>query len=297
MAVRIGKIELNGVQELHTEESRTLVEQRVPEQQGSVFQDLGREPVSIILDGLLFSAEALSGLESLREAQIKAEPLAFAADIVVGSDLTDIIIEDIKIRQVAGYAHRYHYSMRLREYKQPPEPANAAQQPVNDAVAADAESWSDDSLAAASVLQDPASLPEALEKNPGLLNQLSTTDLAGSITQNAGGITGSKFSQILDAVKKVDPAKVIELIQAVRDADSLGQFIQKYADEGLDFASNLTGIDLGKAGSLIKALSGGLEFIKALKKIADSASKLINDLGNFDPLAPIKPLLEEINNE
>ena len=45
MSVRIGKIELTGVQDLHTEEARTLVEQRVPEQQGSVFQDLGREPL------------------------------------------------------------------------------------------------------------------------------------------------------------------------------------------------------------------------------------------------------------
>jgi hypothetical protein len=30
MSVRIGKIELTGVQDLHTEEARTLVEQRVP---------------------------------------------------------------------------------------------------------------------------------------------------------------------------------------------------------------------------------------------------------------------------
>jgi hypothetical protein len=293
MTVRIGKIELNGVQELHTEESRTLVEQRVPEQQGSVFQDLGRDPVSIILDGLLFSAEALSSLESLREAQIKAEPLAFAADIAVGTDLTDIIIEDIKIRQVAGYAHRYRYSMRLREYKQPPEPANAAQQPVNDAVATDAETWSADSLAATSVLQDPSSLVASVQKNPGLLSCLSADELAGVISQNVGGMSGSQFGDILNAVKKIDPAKVIEVIQAVRDAGSLGEFIQKYADEGLDFASNLTGVDLRKAGSLIKALSGGLEFLKALKEIGDKTSKLLKDLGEFDPLASIKPLLED----
>ena len=61
MSVRIGKIELTGVQDLHTEEARTLVEQRVPEQQGSVFQDLGREPVTIVIDGLLFGTDAASG--------------------------------------------------------------------------------------------------------------------------------------------------------------------------------------------------------------------------------------------
>ena len=66
MSVRIGKIELTGVQDLHTEEARTLVEQRVPEQQGSVFQDLGREPLTIVIDGLLFGADALSSLETLR---------------------------------------------------------------------------------------------------------------------------------------------------------------------------------------------------------------------------------------
>jgi hypothetical protein len=94
MSVRIGKIELTGVQDLHTEEARTLVEQRVPEQQGSVFQDLGREPVTILIDGLLFGEESLSSLETLRQAHAKAEPQSFAADLVVGTDLTDVIIED-----------------------------------------------------------------------------------------------------------------------------------------------------------------------------------------------------------
>jgi hypothetical protein len=94
MSVRIGKIELSGVQDLHTEEARTLVEQRVPEQQGSVFQDLGREPVTILIDGLLFGEESLSALETLRQAHAKAEPQSFAADLVVGTDLTDVIIED-----------------------------------------------------------------------------------------------------------------------------------------------------------------------------------------------------------
>lgn len=293
MAVRIGKIELNGIQDIYTEESRTLVEQKVPQQQGSVFQDLGRDPVSVVLEGLLFTAEALQGLEDLRTAQIKAEPLAFAADIVIGTELTDIIIEDIKIRQVAGYANRYRYTMRLREYKQPPEPANAAVQSVNDAVAADAAAFSEDSLAASAVLQDPASLPEALEKNPNLLNQVSTSELGASIAKNASSISGSKFSQILAAVKKIDPAKAIELIQAVRDAGSLSAFIQKYADEGLDFASTLTGVDLKKYGTFIKALAGGLEFIKALQKIKDNTSQLITDLEGFDPLAPLKPLMDE----
>ena len=294
MTVRIGPIELSGVQDLHTEESRTLVEQRVPEQQGSVFQDLGREPVTVILEGLLFSAEALNGLERLREAQVKAEPLAFAADVVVGTELTDVIIEDLRVRQVAGYQHRYRYTLRLREYKQPPQPADAALVPVNDSVAADTDAWGADSLAAAAVLQDPASLPGALLENPGLLDQISAGDLGASIAKNADLLSGSDFSGILQAVSKIDPAKVLAVIQAVRDADSLSGFLQKYADEGLDFLSDLTGVDLSKAGSLIRAFAGGLEFLKKLKEVGDRAGKLIKDIGGFDPLAEIKPLLKDL---
>ncbi|MFZ2725367.1 MAG: hypothetical protein WAX77_03855 [Methylococcaceae bacterium] len=293
MTVRIGSIELNGVQNIHTEESRALVEQRVPAQQGSVFQDLGRDPVSVVLDGLLFSAEALKSLETLRTAQIKAQPLSFAADIAIGTELTDVLIEEITIRQVAGYAHRYRYTMRVREYKQPPQPADAAVTPVNAAVEADAKTWSNDNLAAVQVLQNPNDLPQALANNPNILNHLSAEDLAGSLAQNKDSIAAGKFSQIFDAVKQIDPAKAMEFVSAMRDAGSLSDFIQKYADAGLSFASNLTGLDLKKYSKLIKALGGSVEFIKKLKTVGDNASKLVNDIQTLeDPFTGLKPLLD-----
>ena len=118
MTVRLGKIELTAVQSLHTEESRTLVEQRVPEQQGSVFQDLGRDPVTLMLEGLLLGEQALQTLEKLRQAQAKAEPLSFAADIAEGSELTEVVIEDFRARQVAGYAARFRFSLEWG--RQPP---------------------------------------------------------------------------------------------------------------------------------------------------------------------------------
>ena len=72
MTVRIGQIELHGVQNVHTEESRALVELHVPHQNGSIFQDLGRNPLTVFVDGLLFGAAALSGLERLRAARSAA---------------------------------------------------------------------------------------------------------------------------------------------------------------------------------------------------------------------------------
>ncbi|HRH73023.1 MAG TPA: hypothetical protein PLM62_08010 [Zoogloea sp.] len=271
MSVRIGKIELSGVQDLHTEEARTLVEQRVPEQQGSVFQDLGREPVTILIDGLLFGEESLSALETLRQAHAKAEPQSFAADLVVGTDLTDVIIEDFKVRQVAGYKDRYRFSLRLREHIEAPEASDAAMADVNAQVSADGAAWGDASLAAAGVLQDPASLPAALAANPALLDNLDMDALGDAVAGNLDKLDTGQLNGMLDTLAAADPAKAGGLIDALGRAGALGGMLAKYAQEGADFLKQL---DPSKLSSLMKAFSGGLDFLKQLKAVADSATRL-----------------------
>ena len=271
MSVRIGKIELSGVQDLHTEEARTLVEQRVPEQQGSVFQDLGREPVTILIDGLLFGEESLSALETLRQAHDKAEPQSFAADLVVGTDLTDVIIEDFKVRQVAGYKDRYRFSLRLREHIEAPEASDAAMADVNAQVSADGAAWGDASLAAAGVLQDPASLPAALAANPALLDNLDMDALGDAVAGNLDKLDTGQLNGMLDTLAAADPTKAGGLIDALGRAGALGGMLAKYAQEGADFLKQL---DPSKLSSLMKAFSGGLDFLKQLKAVADSATRL-----------------------
>jgi hypothetical protein len=271
MSVRIGKIELSGVQDLHTEEARTLVEQRVPEQQGSVFQDLGREPVTILIDGLLFGDESLSALETLRQAHAKAEPQSFAADLVVGTDLTDVIIEDFKVRQVAGYKDRYRFSLRLREHIEAPEASGAAMADVNAQVSADGAAWGDASLAAAGVLQDPASLPAALAANPALLDNLDMDALGDAVAGNLDKLDTGQLNGMLDTLAAADPTKAGGLIDALGRAGALGGMLAKYAQEGADFLKQL---DPSKLSSLMKAFSGGLDFLKQLKAVADSATRL-----------------------
>ena len=271
MSVRIGKIELSGVQDLHTEEARTLVEQRVPEQQGSVFQDLGREPVTILIDGLLFGEESLSALETLRQAHAKAEPQSFAADLVVGTDLTDVIIEDFKVRQVAGYKDRYRFSLRLREHIEAPEASGAAMADVNAQVSADGAAWGDASLAAAGVLQDPASLPAALAANPALLDNLDMDALGDAVAGNLDKLDTGQLNGMLDTLAAADPTKAGGLIDALGRAGALGGMLTKYAQEGADFLKQL---DPSKLSSLMKAFSGGLDFLKQLKAVADSATRL-----------------------
>ncbi|WP_148717124.1 DNA circularization N-terminal domain-containing protein [Chitinolyticbacter meiyuanensis] len=280
--VRIGKIELKGVQNLHTEEARTLVEQRVPEQQGSVFQDLGREPVTVVIDGLLFGDEVMSALETLRVAHAKAQPQAFAADIVVGSDLTDVVIEDFRVRQVAGYPDRYRFSLRLREHVEPPQSTSAALAPVNRDIAGDAAAWSDGAVGAAAVLQDPASLAQALTDNPALIHNLDADALGAAIGNSLDQLDTSQLGDMIGAVGALDPAKASGLFDALGKAGSLGQMLNKYLAEGANLIEQLKNFDWSRAGSLMRAFAGGLDFLSALKNVADKAGKLVADIGNLE---------------
>jgi hypothetical protein len=292
VTVRIGKIELIGVQELYTEEARTLVEQRVPEQQGSVFQDLGREPVTILLEGLLIGDGVMGALEDLRASQAKAEPLPFVADVAVGTELTDVVIEDLRVRQVAGYRHRYRYSIRLREHMAPPQPAGAALTPVNAGIEADAAVWGQGAIAAAAVLQDPVSLGEALAANPDLLEHLDMSDLGTSMTASTGDLSGAQLSGILQAIGERDPSAAMVLFQGLKDAGGLGALLGKLADEGLPLPEFLQNLDPKLFSDLARFFAGGLDFLKKLKEVSDKARTLADRVKGFDPLAPIRPLLE-----
>src|SRR5689334_8197574 len=107
MAVRIGKIELVGLNKVYTEDTRNLVKLRGPGQTGGVYQDLGREPVSVVMEGILVGDDTYAALEELRQAQAKAKPMSFAADAIAGTDITQVLIADFQVRQLAGYTDRF----------------------------------------------------------------------------------------------------------------------------------------------------------------------------------------------
>jgi hypothetical protein len=272
VAIRIGKIELLGVQSLHTEETRTLVEQRVPEQQGSAFQDLGREPVTLVLEGFLHGDDAGSTLETLRTAQAKAEPQSFAADIVVGTELTDVIIESVRVRQLAGYRNRYRFQIRLREHVEPPQPAGAGAAAVSKQAKQDAAAWGGGQMAAGGVLQDPASLPAALAANPGVLDALDMNEMGGALARDMDVLSAGQLDGVLSAVANANPAKADALLGGLKEAGGLGSMLVKYASEGVAF---LKGIDLKKLGALAKAFAGGLDFLQKLLAVVDTGSKLV----------------------
>jgi hypothetical protein len=366
MAVRIGNIELAGVQSIATDEGRLLVEHLVAGHAGGLLQDLGRRAVAFELHGLCFGADSEALLETLRQAQADAAPLTFAADIVRGIDFTDVVIEFLAVRQVAGFSNRYKYALRLREHVDEPAPAGAGISAVDASVQADGASWAAGALGASAALQDPTALTELAAADPSILEHLSTDDLAAGITDAAGSLDGGGLSKIMDAVggesgplggvldklkdvkiadvvaayevikdpsklledpsllgklgeklgvsdlakglvgqvdeltggqfggiltqlAKIDPAKVVTLVEDLRNAGSLGQFVQKLADGGLDILGDLGG-DLGVAADLVNGLRGGADFLKKLGDVGQRAAHVATALRQFDPLADIRKL-------
>jgi hypothetical protein len=293
MTVRIGKVELIGIQDIHTEEARNLVEQRVPDQKGSVFQDLGRDPVTVVLSGVLFGDDVLDSIETLRRAQEKAEPLSFAADIAVGTELTDVILEEVTLRQVAGYTDRYPFTIRVREHVEQPESSSKAAAPVNEAVAADADAWANDSLAAAAALQDPATIPQALENNPKLLDHMSADDLAGAMTDKADALSAEDMGGVLQTVGTLDPEKMGGVMEGMRDAGAMGGFMEKFAAAGLSLKQMLAGIDLGAAiQGMVALFTAGVELIRLLKEIGTTVRDLLSKLDGHSLFAGLEGFLK-----
>jgi hypothetical protein len=291
MPVRIGSIELTGLQHIRTQDARSLVQQRGPGQAGSVAQDLGREPVVVLMEGLLLGDDTHAALEELRQAQTDARPLAFAADAIAGTELTDVLIEDLQVRQLSGYVERYAFTLRVREYTEPPEPAGASLAEVDAGIDADAEAWAGDAVGAAGVLADPGSLAGAVAANPGLLAQLSAGELGGVLQQAAGALSGGDFAGVMKALGQIDTAKFAAVITDLSKADNFGDFMEKLAGEGIDLLEELTGVDLGAAASLIKAIAGGSDFLARLQDVGRRAAELGEVIGDFDPTLGAAPFI------
>ncbi|HWQ15629.1 MAG TPA: hypothetical protein VNL77_22705 [Roseiflexaceae bacterium] len=118
----IDDFELPLVQALRTEESQVWVEHGVPALEGSLFQHLGRSPARVLVYGVMADDESLGKLERLRQIFQEAEPVPFVADITTATEVTQVLIADLAVREVAGKPQQYHYCLTLVEFVPTPEP-------------------------------------------------------------------------------------------------------------------------------------------------------------------------------
>jgi hypothetical protein len=122
----LDNLELPQVQEIGTYERRMLAEHKPPGMSGNLLQNLGRRPTRLVLWGVATGPDALNFIEKLDEKFRAAKPVPFMADIVGDAEIELMLIDDVKLQELAGKPERFAYVLTLREFIKPVEPATAA---------------------------------------------------------------------------------------------------------------------------------------------------------------------------
>ena len=112
----LGDIELEKVQSIIVDGDQVLVEHGIPALEGNFLQRLGRRATQINLQGFLTGPEVADGLKALRDKFRAAEPVAFVADIATATQVGDVLIEEMGVREIAGKPERFEYAFLLREF-------------------------------------------------------------------------------------------------------------------------------------------------------------------------------------
>lgn len=122
MRPMLDDLELPQVQEIATFDRRELAEHKPPGMSGSLLQNLGRQPTSLVLGGVASGPQAQNFIEQLDEIFRAGNPVPFVADILNATDIEEMLIDDLKIRDLAGKPQRFAYVLTLREHMEPVEP-------------------------------------------------------------------------------------------------------------------------------------------------------------------------------
>lgn len=151
MRPMVDDIELPQVQELGTYERRTLAEHKPPGMSGSLLQNLGRRPTRLVLWGVATGPDALALTQKL-DAKFRAgKPVSFSADIIADAAIDKMVIDDLRLQELAGKPERFAYILTLREFITPlePEPAGV----LDPKIAGDASGLMDGILGGLNIAQ------------------------------------------------------------------------------------------------------------------------------------------------
>lgn len=126
MRPMLDDLELPQVQEIATFDRRELAEHKPPGMSGSLLQNLGRRPTSLVVGGVATGPQAQIFIEQLNEKFRAGNPVPFVADILNETAIEEMLIDDLKIRDLAGKPLRFAYVLTLREHMEPVEPEASA---------------------------------------------------------------------------------------------------------------------------------------------------------------------------
>ena len=119
----LGDFELPRVTRLETLETRNFLELPVPGRAGSLFQDLNRQPVRVVIEGSVFGEQAgLDFLGAVREKYLAGEAMTFTSDIVTGTDIQYVLLQQLHVQAEASAPDQIDYAVWLSECPPPPPP-------------------------------------------------------------------------------------------------------------------------------------------------------------------------------
>ena len=120
----IGEYEVPGIQRIGTIEARRLVEIPVPGLEGGYHQDLGSGPVSVRIEGTLAGDDPENDfLGKVRQMYNAGDPVDFVADIITATHVDKVLVTDLVLREVAGSADTFRYTVVLTQHVEPPPPS------------------------------------------------------------------------------------------------------------------------------------------------------------------------------
>lgn len=121
----LGDWEVQNVTRLETLEAREYLELSIPGRAGSLFQDLNRRPTRVVIEGSVSGEQAgLDFLNAVREKYLAGEPLTFVSDIVTGTGVQYVLLQQLHIQAEASAPEQIDYAMWLAESPPPPPPAD-----------------------------------------------------------------------------------------------------------------------------------------------------------------------------
>lgn len=178
MKPMLDQLELPQVQEITTLERRTLAEHKPPKMSGSVLQNLGRRPTRLTLWGVANGPEAQNFIDQLETKFRDGNPLPFTADIIAEAAIDRMVIEDLRVQELAGKPQRFAYVMTLREHIEPIEPEDVSA--LNAEIESDALGSIGDLVSGLDLAPNFATgLEQFVEPLSGLLSRLQEFNRAG----------------------------------------------------------------------------------------------------------------------
>ena len=190
----LGDWEPPRVTRLETLEARDFLELPVPGRAGSLFQDLNRRPTRIVIEGSVFGEQAgLDFLNAVREKYLAGEALTFVSDIATGTEIQNVLLEQVHIQAMASAPDQIDYAVWLAECPPPPPPGPSLLDGIDGGLLDAAAGMLDTALGAIDALAALGSVPALSDPTQGLSGLLGET---GPALQQLGDV-GSGLRDLL----------------------------------------------------------------------------------------------------